>query len=286
MIRGQQAMHELRGKVAVVTGAAGGIGSAIAKRFAAEGATLCLVDLRAEALEAVARELGRDHEVHAHVLDVADAAAWEELARNIASRHGGADLLINNAGISVHGAFADQSVADLDRIVDVNLKSVLYGCHAFLPQLRGRTEAHIVNISSLAGRVAFPFQSTYCATKYAVRGFSGALCIELAGDRIGVSTIMPGAVATELLDRAASYDRSASAAVAKLMLAYGVNPRRVADRVVRAIHRNEREVLIGWDAWVAPAAAAIAPKLLQRGLGAAFRRRRGATGTGGTNGPE
>ncbi|MBW2461089.1 MAG: SDR family oxidoreductase, partial [Deltaproteobacteria bacterium] len=208
-------MRELRGKVAVVTGAAGGIGRAIAEGLASEGATLCLVDVRAEALETAARELGRDHEVDAHVLDVADAGAWQGLADEVATRLGGADLLINNAGISVLGAFADQSVADLDRIVDVNLKSVLYGCHAFLPQLQGRTEAHIVNISSLAGRVAFPLQSTYCATKYAVRGFSGALRMELAGDRIGVTTIMPGAVATELLDRAASYDRPASAAVAK-----------------------------------------------------------------------
>jgi len=77
-----------------------------------------------------------------------------------------------------------------------------------------------------------------------------------------------------LLDRAASYDRPASAAVAKLMLAYGVDPKRVADRVIRAVRRDDGEVLIGWDAWFAPAAAAVAPKLLQRGLGAAFRRRR------------
>jgi len=266
-------MRELRGKVAVVTGAAGGIGAAIAKRLALEGTHLCLIDLRADALDSVVRELGREHEVDAHVLDVADAAAWEALAADVAARRGGADLLVNNAGFTVHGAFADQSVADIDRIVDVNLRSVLYGCRAFLPQLRERPEAHIVNVSSLAGRVAFPYQSTYCATKYAVRGLSTSLRMELAADDIGVTTVMPGAVATAFLERATSYDRAAARALTKLMLDHGVDPRRVANRVLRAIHRNQAEVLIGWDAWVTTTIGALSPTLLYGWLARAFRRR-------------
>lgn len=267
-------MRELRGKVAVVTGAAAGIGRAIAKGLAEEGAVPYLVDVDGGALEATVAELRQHHEVGSRVVDVRDAGAWESLAAEVSDRHGGADLLVNNAGITIHGAFADQTVADLDRIVDVNLRGVLYGCRAFLPQLRARSPAHIVNISSLAGRVPFPYQSTYCATKYAVRGLSAALRMELAADDIGVTAIMPGAVATSLLDRGTSYDKKASATMAKLMLAYGVNPDRLAARAIRAIRRNEGEVRVGWDAWVTPTVTALAPGLLERGLGAAFRRRR------------
>jgi short-subunit dehydrogenase len=266
-------MRELRGKVAVITGAANGIGAAIARRLASEGAQLCLVDLRADALDSVLRDFGPEHEIDTHVLDVADATAWEALAGEVAARRGGADLLVNNAGFTIHGAFADHSIADLDRIVDVNLRGVLYGCRAFLPQLRGRPEAHIVNVSSLAGRVAFPYQSSYCATKYGVRGLSASLRMELAADGIGVTAVMPGAVATSFLDRATSYDRAAASALTKLMLAHGVDPTRVADRVLRAVRCDEAEVLIGWDARVTTAVAALSPKLLYGWLARAFRKR-------------
>jgi len=272
-------MRALHGKLAVVTGAAGGIGAAIARALAAEGARLCLIDLRPDALDDVAAELAGESDVETHVLDVADADGWKALAAGVEARSGGADLLVNNAGLTVVGSFADQSYEDLDRIVDVNLRSVLYGCRAFLPQLRARPEAHIVNVSSLAGRVGFPYQSTYCATKYAVRGLSVTLRMELAGDGIGVTTVLPGAVATELLSRARSYDGEATGVLSKLMLRHGVPPRRVAKRVVRAIRRNEAEVLIGWDARVLTTAATLSPTLVRHGLASAFRHRRRSTST-------
>ncbi len=259
-------MDALRGKVAVVTGAAGGIGGAIAARLRAEGCRLALVDLDAGSLVSAP-------DVTTHAMDVSDARSWEALAAEVKEAHGGADLLVNNAGLTIHGTFADQSVEDLDRIVDVNLKGVLYGCRAFLPQLRARGAGHVVNLSSLAGRVAFPYQSTYCATKFAIRGFSAALRMELAGDGVGVTAVMPGAVATRLLDAARSYDRRASRKMAELMLEHGVRPERVADRVVRAIRRDEAEVLIGWDARVTTTAQALAPSVLYGALSMAFRAR-------------
>jgi len=266
-------MRDLQGKLAVVTGAAHGIGAAVAACLGAQGMRLCLVDLREDALESTAKELAAaDLEVHA--FDVSDRQAWRKLAAHLEAEHGGVDLLVNNAGLTVHGAFADQSFEDLDRIVDVNVKGVLYGCRVFLPQLRRRNEAHIVNVSSLAGRVAFPYQTTYCATKYAVRGLGAALRMEVAGDGVGVTTVMPGAVATELLARATSYDDEASGVLSGLMLKHGVSPTRVAARVLRAIRRNEAEVLIGWDARMLTAVASVSRRLVYRGLASAFRKRR------------
>lgn len=260
-------MRQLRGKVAVVTGAAGGIGAALARRLRAEGCRLALVDLDAP-------KLGPAEEgVTTHAMSVADAVAWGRLADEVQAVHGGADLLVNNAGITILGTFGDQSLEDLDRIVDVNLKGVLYGCRALLPQLAARGEGHVVNVSSLAGRVAFPYQSTYCATKFAVRGFSAALRMELAASGVGVTAVLPGAVATRLLDTAQSYDRSASQKMAALMLEHGLRPERVADRVVTAIRRDEAEVLIGWDARLTTVAHALAPSALYGALASGLRAR-------------
>lgn len=260
-------MQELRGKVAVVTGAAGGIGAAIARRLRSEGCRLALVDLRAGEPPV---ELGP--EVTTHAMDVSDAASWVALASEVGEAHGGADILVNNAGLTIHGTFRDQSLEDLDRIVNVNLKGVLYGCRAFLPALTS-SRGHVVNVSSLAGRVAFPYQSTYCATKFGVRGFSAALRMELAASGVGVTAVLPGAVATRLLDAAQSYDVAASRKMAELMIAHGARPEHVADRVVRAIHRNDAEVLIGWDARLTTAAELLAPSALYGALAMAFRAR-------------
>jgi NADP-dependent 3-hydroxy acid dehydrogenase YdfG len=262
-------VRELGEKVAVVTGAAGGIGAALARRLGEAGARLVLVDRPGTPLEALARELGGV----ARPMDVRDAAAWGELAGALARDHGGADLLVNNAGVTIHGTFLEHSLEDLDRIVDVNLKGVLLGCRALAPQLVARGAGHIVNVSSLAGRLAFPYQSTYSATKFAVRGFGAALRMELAAHGVGVTTVMPGTVATRLLETAPTYDAPASRRIAELMLAHGARPERVAERIVRAIVRDEAEVVIGWDARLATLAQSLAPRLVEGALARGFRAR-------------
>jgi short-subunit dehydrogenase len=252
----------------VITGAAGGIGAALAERLLVEGCRLALVDRDGDRLASL-----RASGVTTHVMDVADAGAWEALARAVEREHGRADLLINNAGVTVHGVFADQSLEDIDRIVGVNLKGVLYGCRAFLSRLARSGDGHIVNVSSLAGRVAFPYQSTYCATKFAVRGFSAALRMEMAPRGVGVTAVLPGTVATRLLEVAQSYDGATSRRLAELMLAYGARPDAVAERVVQAIRRNEAEALIGWDARITTAAQSISPSALYGALTLAMRAR-------------
>lgn len=267
-------MIELRGKTAVVTGAAGGIGAALARQLHAAGCRVALVDRAGDSVAALCGTLGGRSSAHA--VDVADAGAWDALTKEIERAHGPADILVNNAGVTILGRFADQTLEDLDRIVDVNLKGVLYGCRAFLPQLTARGEGHIVNLSSLAGRVAFPYQSTYCATKFAVRGFTAALRMELASLGIGVTAVLPGTVATKLLATAQSYDPSASKRMAELMLAHGASPDRVAQRVILGMRRNEAEVLVGWDARLTTLAQSIAPRVMSRALGAGARWRSGS----------
>jgi NADP-dependent 3-hydroxy acid dehydrogenase YdfG len=270
-------MHDLGGKLAVVTGAAGGIGAALARALSAEGCRLALVDSSGDALLELARSLGS----HAspHVMDVASADAWDELAAWALREQGGADLVVHNAGVTIHGRFASQTRADLDRIVGVNLLGVMHGCRAFLPQLTAKREAHVVIVSSLAGRVAFPYQSTYSATKFAVRGFASALRMEVRADGIGVTTVMPGAVATRLLERAHSYDATGSKKMATLMQSHGARPERVAARIVAAIRADEAEVMIGWDASATTLAHHLSPALFSRalsmGMGLFERARRG-----------
>jgi short-subunit dehydrogenase len=265
-------MRELRGKIAVVTGAGAGIGAAIAARLAREGCRLVLVDRSTGALDDVRRALGGE----AHAFDVGDRDAWTALAASLTRDHGAIDLLVNNAGVTVHGAFADHSLDDIDRLVRVNLLGVLYGCRVLLPLLMRSGDAHIVNVSSLAGSVAVPYQSAYSATKFAVRGASHALRMELEGHGVGVTTVLPGTVATRLLETATTYDRSASSRMAELMLAYGVKPSAVADRVVRAVRANQAEVTIGWDAHLTRGLHALAPRVLSRSLAAGYRWRRRA----------
>ncbi|MBX3246603.1 MAG: SDR family NAD(P)-dependent oxidoreductase [Myxococcales bacterium] len=263
-------MKTLKDKVVVITGAGGGIGAALARRMHAGGARVVLVDLERGAIDALADELPG---AQARALDVADVDGWRALALEVADL-GGADVLVNNAGITILGAFEQQSLEDLDRIVGVNLRGVLYGSRVFLTQLVER-RGQLVNVSSLAGRVAFPYQSSYCATKFAVRGLGAALRLELAPRGVGVTTVLPGAVATRLLERAHSYDGRASQKMAELMLAHGTPPERVAARVVRAILRDEAEVIVGWDAHVATALASVAPAALRFALGSGFRVRSG-----------
>jgi short-subunit dehydrogenase len=273
-------MLELRDKVAVVTGSSAGIGAALAVALHAEGCRVALVDIAPRLPDELASST--DTSVHSsitvHEVDVADGAAWDALAAEVEARHGSASILVNNAGLTVVGAFADHTHDDIERIVDVNVKGVMHGCRAFLPQLLSsgaKRGAHIVNVSSLAGRVAFPYQTAYSATKFAVRGFTAALRIELAARGVGVTAVLPGAVATNLLGAARSYDAAGSSKLAALMLAHGVRPRRLAARVLRAIRQDEPEVSIGLDAYVATTAHAVAPAILRGALSLAFRLRSG-----------
>lgn len=263
-------MKTLDDRVVVLTGAAGGIGSALARALDARGARLALVDRRADGLRSVAE--GCRH-ASVHVADLSDLNGLEGLVREVVDAHGHIDAAIHNAGLTVHGPFAALEVADIDRVLDVDLRAVAHLTHHLLPELRARGEAHLVFVSSMAGFSAFPYQAVYSAAKFGLRGLGDALHIELGGDGIGVTTVMPGTIATGFMSDNPSYDPTTSARLGQLMQRYGTSPDRVARVTVRAMLRNRRAVRVGWDSHLSAALLWLCPPLLPAVLRALHRSR-------------
>jgi 3-oxoacyl-[acyl-carrier protein] reductase len=188
-------MGFLDGKVAVVTGGNRGIGRGIVEALAGEGATVVLTARKAEAATAAAREVG--HGAVGWPCDVRSQEAVEGLFREVERRAGGVDILVNNAGIGIFAPVADLEPEDWRAVIETNLNGVFYCCHQAIPLMRRRGGGYIFNLSSLAGRNAFPSAAAYNASKFGLNGFSEALMQEVRYDGIRVSYLMPGSVATE-----------------------------------------------------------------------------------------
>jgi NAD(P)-dependent dehydrogenase (short-subunit alcohol dehydrogenase family) len=189
------------GSVAVVTGAASGIGTALARAFAAAGCSVVLADVDGAALDAVAGEI--DGDVLPVVTDVSDAAAVEQLAESAFQRFGAVDVLCNNAGVSTFNPISAQTLDDWRWVLGVNLWGVVHGVHAFLPRLLAQGRGHIVNTSSLAGLASgLPDLGPYNVSKVGVVALSETLRLELlmSGAPVGVSVLCPGTTPTQILE--------------------------------------------------------------------------------------
>ena len=246
---------DLRGGVAVITGAAGGIGAALALQLAARGCHLALADVNAVGLEAVAQQAReRGVTVSTLVLDMARPESAEALLADVMARHGQATILVNNAGVALGGTFEQVAAADFDWLMSINFSAVVRLTRAFLPLLKQADAAQIVNISSIFGIIAPPGQTAYCAAKFAVRGFSEALRHELETSRstVGMTLVHPGGVRTGI---AASARLPASATAAEREVhrdnarrALRLSPEAAAGRILQAIQQREARVLVGQDA--------------------------------------
>jgi NAD(P)-dependent dehydrogenase (short-subunit alcohol dehydrogenase family) len=194
-------VKELSDRVAVVTGAGGGIGAALAEALAEEGMHVVVADLDGDAVERVADEVrGRGRRALAVATDVSKREALDELARRTWDEFGACHLLCNNAGVLVLGPLEERSDLDWQWVIGVNLLGVVHGIQAFVPRmLRQEGEGHIVNTASISGLVAFPLVGVYSTTKYAVVGLSESLRADLAKHGIGVSVLCPGGVQTRIL---------------------------------------------------------------------------------------
>ncbi len=245
----------LRGAVALITGAASGIGAALADTLARRGSRLALVDIDAGGLEASAASV-RAHgvEVSTHALDLADAAATATLPAAVRAAHGRLNVLVNNAGIAVGGRFEDIEAEDFDALMAVNFGATVRLTRAFLPLLAAEPAAQLVNVSSIFGIIAPPGQTAYCASKFAVRGFSESLRHELeaSGSPVGVTLVHPGGVRTRIAASARIGPRVDAAERdqhqqdwARLLV---LPPEHAAERIARAIERREPRVLVGDDA--------------------------------------
>src|SRR3954454_21559301 len=187
--------RSLTGKVAVVTGGARGIGQALARALAREGAIVAIGDLDGAGAEAAAAELGGRSLGMA--LDVTDRPAFAAFLDEVERRLGPLDILVNNAGIMPLAPLEDEPDASVTRQLEINLHAVIFGTQEAIRRMRPRGTGHIVNIASLAGRAGAPGLATYCATKHAVIGLSEAVRAELRGSGVGSTAVMPGCAKTK-----------------------------------------------------------------------------------------
>ena len=186
----------LKDKIVLITGASSGIGEACARAFAAEGCKLILAARRLDRLQNLASELG----VAAHVvqLDVTNANAVQSAINNLPTEWQAIDILINNAGVAAGAAkLHENSIADMDKMIDANVKGLLYVTHAVLPGMVQRQRGHVVNLGSVAGYYAYANGAVYCASKAAVKSITEALKQDLLGTPVRVSAVSPGLVETE-----------------------------------------------------------------------------------------
>ncbi len=243
----------VKDKTALVTGAGGGIGRAIAISLAKRGCHLALLDIDVAGLEQTGNEAREEGvRVSEHVLDVCDREVVKALPDKIQKAHGGLDILVNNAGKAAAGSFLEVKEAHFDQVMEVNFHAVVRLTRAFLPHLLSRETARIVNISSLYGLISPAEQTAYSASKFAVRGFSNALRFELEGSHVGVTVVHPGGVATNIVDNAfipkdftEDQIRRRKRREKKLLR---MPPEKAGEVIVKGILRDKARVLVGRDA--------------------------------------
>jgi len=260
-------MTQLRDKVVAVTGAASGIGRALAVRLAERGAHVALSDVNERGLDETAA-LVTGVRVTKHLVDVRKRDAVERYAAAAGDAHGGVDVIVNNAGTSVFGSLEAVSYEDFAFILDVNMWGVVYGTRAFLPLLRQRPEGHVVNISSINAMVPFANNGPYNMSKYAVLGFSETLELELVGQPIHVTCVHPGGIKTNIAHNSRNVTKEQAAAFGRIAR---TTAESAAAAIVRAIEKNRRQVFIGLDAKMMALAKRIAPRTTLRATGAVLR---------------
>lgn len=254
------------GKKALITGAGSGIGKATALKLAAEGASLVLSDLNADAVRQTATEAAAHGAaaIDVHVVNVAHWDGMQAMAANVHKAHGAMDILVNNAGVGMAGDFLSTTVEDWQWVLGINLMGVVHGCKLFAPPMVQRGQGHIVNLASAAGYYAAPDMSAYSASKHAVLGLSESLRAELADQGVGVSAICPGVINTGIV--ASSRMRGAAGQAQDNIVAFyrkrNYGPELVADAILSAIRHNRAVVPVSPEAWLMYGAKRFTPGAL------------------------
>ncbi len=236
------------GDVAVITGAGGGLGSALARDLAARGCALALADISTESLEKTQASLPeKAGKVTLHKTDVTDRPEMQAMRDAVLSEHGRVNLLINNAGITLQKNFSTHSLEDWDRIVGINLWGVIHGCHYFDQALKQSGHAHVVNMASMSSFVGLPAQSSYCATKAGVEMLSASLWAEWGAHGVGVTHVHPGAIRTDMI--MATLEESDDIEAAKknydMAMKMGIDADKAAAKILSAVERNKKKIRIG-----------------------------------------
>ena len=250
-------MTAISGSAAAVTGAASGIGRALALELAVRGCDLAVADRDEAGLQQLAAEIARSGtcKLSTHRIDVGEPAQIQEFAQAAIAAHPRLNIVINNAGVALLGGFSEVEQAQMEWLININFWGVVHGTRAFLPHLSQQPAAHIVNLSSLFGLIAPPGQTAYCAAKFAVRGFSESLRHELAmaNSPVKLSVVHPGGVSTNIVRNS----RSGSGITDNARRAESIDrfdaiarttPPVAARRIIAGIEKNQPRILIGNDA--------------------------------------
>jgi short-subunit dehydrogenase len=254
-------MTAIRGAAAAVTGAASGIGRALAIELASRGCDLALADRDEAGLQAVAAEIAKAHskahsqKVSVHRVDVGEPGQIADFAQAAIAAHPSLNILVNNAGVALLGQFHEIDQAQMDWLMNINFWGVVHSTRAFLPHLATRREAHIVNLSSIFGIVAPPGQTAYAAAKFAVRGFSESLRHELqmAASPVRLSVVHPGGVLTNIVRNSragvgVTDNERRVQSIERFDAIAKTTPKDAALRIIKGIENNQPRILIGSDA--------------------------------------
>jgi len=240
--------------VAVITGAGSGMGRCLAQQLAARGSALALADVSEKGLDETVVLLGRTMgKVSRHIVNVAEEAQVKRFAEEVATEHGRATALFNNAGVALLGYLEEISLQDFRWLMDINFWGVVYGVTYFLPMLKKEKRAHIVNTSSLLGFFGASGQGAYCASKFAVRGYTESLHHELLGTNVGVTCVHPGFVRTAIAEQAKVGQRAGASlhqeSLTRFQKVARTDAPTAAAKILRCVEQNKPRVLIGPDAY-------------------------------------
>lgn len=245
-------MKSLKDKVVVITGAAGGIGRALAHNASGQGAKLAICDMNEAGLAETAELSGTTDVITAKV-DVADRSQVEGFRDQVVAHYGHADVVINNAGVAVSQTIEDLTYEDFEWIMGINFWGMVYGSKAFLPILKQRPEAGLVNLSSIFGIISVPTQGSYNASKFAIRGFTEALRHEMAHTNVHVMCVHPGGIKTDIARNARFYvgpdgDKSHDKSASKFDKMVRTSPEDAAKKIYKDLAAGKGRCLIGADA--------------------------------------
>lgn len=266
-------MRQLKNKVCVITGASSGIGAACAKAMAAQGAIVIGCDLRLDMLETVAEEINQSGgRMETYQVDVSDRDGVFALADRIEKDHGGADVVLNNAGVAHSAPVEEMTMDNFQWVMDIDFWGVVHGTQAFLPHMLKRGSGHIANVSSIFGLIGVPSQSAYNAAKFAVLGFTEALRHEMKEHKdIGVTCIHPGGINTNIVRHARfqqgpDADGEREEAIQRFQKLTITQPAGAAKAILKGIRKNKARVLIGPDAVIVDWARRLFPTHYMRVL--------------------
>ncbi len=277
-------MKTFRDKVAVITGAGSGMGRYLAVLLAKDGADVVVCDVNAETLNETVEMLRQYNvSVSSHILDVADKEAVEALPEKVIEQHGKVDLVFNNAGVTTGSHFKDMDEENWDWVMGINLGGVINSTRAFIPHMIDRPEAAIVNTSSIFGMVAVPGQTAYHATKFAVRGFTESLALEMSesNPNLQVHCVHPGHIGTNIAASArmdeeefkkqldeqknspSIFTRKAPKSLEEMADQFregGMHPSKAANIILNGVKKNKSRIFIGLDAKLLDLSQRLFPK--------------------------